>query len=242
MTIIGNGLIAKAFRKNKVNDDIVIIASGVSNSKEDKECEFLREEQLIKDVLLEYRMKKIIYFSTCSILQSEHTPYIKHKLKMEELIKNGDVSYYIFRLPQVVGVVNNDTLVSYLARNTYLNNPLYVQEDAFRNLIDIEDLVRIVKKIIESSLVNSKSIFNISSSSYINVLDIATIIVSILQSKSQIILVPGGEKYYIDNSELEQYIEKEDKIFSDKYAINIINKYTRLIEKEFSFLWKHQYE
>lgn len=237
MLIVGNGLLASEFKKNDINDDVVIIASGVSNSKEDSEIEFMREELLIKDILFKYKRMKIVYFSTCSILQSEHTPYIRHKIKMEEIIIKSDVRHYIFRLPQVVGIVNNNTLISYLIRNSYLNNSLMINENAFRNLLDIEDIVRIVKKILEFDNSPTGIALNIASSSYIRVLNIAEKIKSILQSESKIIVVPGGEKYYIENSHLKRYIGEKDIIFSDKYAIDVIEKYTNRIKVEFSYQW-----
>ena len=50
--IIGNGLLAKAFIEYKNNDEIVIFASGVSNSLEEKQSEFKRETDLLKLAIL----------------------------------------------------------------------------------------------------------------------------------------------------------------------------------------------
>jgi nucleoside-diphosphate-sugar epimerase len=115
--IVGNGLIAKAFYDNYANrDDVLIFASGVSNSSNIDPKEFIREKTLLKSFLTE--RKKIVYFSTCSIEDPslENSPYILHKLEMEELVK-GVNDYLIFRLPQLAGKTDNpNTLLNFLYR------------------------------------------------------------------------------------------------------------------------------
>ena len=237
MVVIGDGLIASAFKKSQIKDKVLIIASGVSNSKENRYSEFLREKNLINDLLSFYSGMTLIYFSTCSIYQTEQTPYIRHKLNIEELITTSNFDYIIFRLPQVVGVVDNDTLVSYLVRNAYLNKPLKIQRNAYRNLVDIDDLVPIVKKIIKSKISYGK-IINVASSSYLKVYDIAKIITSKLNSDSLIDVIPGGEKYYIDNLQLKFFLGEKEIIFNEIYSINVIEKYTIMIASEFSKNWE----
>jgi hypothetical protein len=57
--IIGNGLIAKSFKKEKnYFKNVIIFASGVSNSKNTNLKEFKREEKLVKKLL---KKKKKIY-------------------------------------------------------------------------------------------------------------------------------------------------------------------------------------
>ena len=65
--IIGNGLLAQAFSEYNNNDEILIFASGVSNSLEEKESEFDREAKLLKSVITNYPDKTMVYFSTCSV-------------------------------------------------------------------------------------------------------------------------------------------------------------------------------
>jgi hypothetical protein len=90
--IVGNGLIANAFDEYKDNDDIIIFSSGVSKSSEILESEFERERLLILKYL-SYN-KRFIYFSTCSISDnSKVTPYIRHKIDMENIIINNHKKY-----------------------------------------------------------------------------------------------------------------------------------------------------
>ena len=61
--IIGNGQIAKEFKKKKsLFKNEIIFASGNANSKNKKEIEFKREINLLKSTLKEYKKKKIILF------------------------------------------------------------------------------------------------------------------------------------------------------------------------------------
>ena len=62
--IIGNGLIANSFLDSDLNN-IIIFASGVSNSKEENLLEFDREKKLLLRIIYENFNKKIVYFSTC---------------------------------------------------------------------------------------------------------------------------------------------------------------------------------
>ena len=221
-----------------ISKNIVVFASGVSNSKECKKEQFDREELLLRETIKKYKNKKILYFSTCSILQSTKSPYIKHKIKMENIIIESGVSYYIFRLPQVIGIVDNNTLVSFIVRNSYLNNPLTIQNNAYRNLIDIEDVLRIVKEIMLCRYNSSISVtFNISSSSYISVFNLTKKIKEILNSDSSITEVCGGENYKIDNSKLKQYILDDDIIFADSYPIRLLEKYTSRLVNSFKETW-----
>ena len=60
--IIGNGLIATAFKKSNENyDNVIIFASGVSDSKETTQACFDREEKLITDTLNENIFILVVY-------------------------------------------------------------------------------------------------------------------------------------------------------------------------------------
>ncbi|MFQ6310265.1 hypothetical protein [Lysobacter capsici] len=86
--IVGNGLIAEAFKARYEHDrTVVIFASGVSNSSETSEQAFLRERRLLLETLRTAE-GKFVYFSTCSLTDADRqaTPYAVHKLEMESLV------------------------------------------------------------------------------------------------------------------------------------------------------------
>ena len=108
--IYGNGLIAKSFKKYHKNSKFIFFASGISNSQEIDKFKYAREIKLLKKVILKKRNNQIfIYFSSCSIFDpsKKNSLYVKHKLKIESIIKTYD-NYYIFRLPNVIGNSSNN--------------------------------------------------------------------------------------------------------------------------------------
>jgi nucleoside-diphosphate-sugar epimerase len=149
--VVGNGLIAKAFNQYKSSEDVIIFASGVSNSGCNSKEDFERELNLIKEYL-SIPDKKFIYFSTCSISDgSKKSDYINHKISMEEFIMNNHNNYIIFRLPIVVGVCDNKNTFFNNIRNKILNSEaISVYANLSRYLIDIEHLTEILPNFIES--------------------------------------------------------------------------------------------
>jgi len=114
--IIGTGLIAQAFIQHFEDDpNVIIFASGVSNSRENRSQAFLRERQMLIEALSFQKM--LVYFSTCSVCDPElqTSPYVMHKKEMEVFVAHSAKDYAIFRLPQVVGETPNpNTLTNYL--------------------------------------------------------------------------------------------------------------------------------
>ena len=88
--VIGNGLIASHFKSYNNDEKVLIFASGVSNSSEANDFEFLRELNLVKEMIGKYNSAKFIYFSTLSINDSSvsYRPYVKHKLIIEKHLFN----------------------------------------------------------------------------------------------------------------------------------------------------------
>ena len=96
-------MIARAFAPvYSDNQDVVIFASGVSNSSETRQEAFEREKALLSHWARGGH--RLVYFSTCSVADPSQIrkPYVRHKLEMESIVE-GTGSYVIFRLPQIVG-------------------------------------------------------------------------------------------------------------------------------------------
>jgi nucleoside-diphosphate-sugar epimerase len=131
--IIGTGMIAK---KMNIPFDVIIFASGVSNSQCISNTEFKREIELFKSI---EKNKKIIYFSTVTIYQKQRTPYISHKILMEALVKNLCENYLILRLPNLIGSSqsNNQLIPSLVKQIT--NGEVTIQKNAKRCILDVEE-------------------------------------------------------------------------------------------------------
>jgi hypothetical protein len=195
--IIGNGLLASICSKVN-NEDCIIFASGVSNSKEQNDEEFNRELSLLIKYI--YTDKKLIYFSTCSIedYSLTDTKYIKHKLKIEELIKNACNKYVIFRLPIVIGKCNNpNTFFNFFKYKILNNEPFEVLRDSHRYIITSDSLSTYIDKIIP--LVRNK-VINIVDDKNFNIIDIISHMELLLKNKAIYTVIDGGTNYKINNS------------------------------------------
>lgn len=223
--VIGNGLIASAFERYKNNDDIIIFASGVSNSQETSELAFNREINLMKRYL--NLDKKLIYFSTCSIFdESLDSDYIKHKLNMEHLIENNNKNYIIFRLPNIIGrTTNNNTFFNNIKNKIINDEIITIYLKSIRYLIDIGDVSAILPLIINYNKVRNQTI-NVCFDNKMYIIEIIEIMEEILSKKANKILIDKGHNYYVDNSEFNKFLSYVDLSMEDKnYNKKILKKY-----------------
>jgi|APSaa5957512535_1039671.scaffolds.fasta_scaffold56279_2 hypothetical protein len=223
--VIGSGLLAKGFYKS-LSTNVVFFCSGVSNSKEVAVSEFKRERRLLIDTIdkLKDRNILIVYFSS-AVSNQVHTKYTMHKRNMEKILSVKAKSYLLIKLPQVVGVTMNDTLVSFFIKEILASHRLYIQKDAERNLIDVEDVVRIVDIIIAKNIRNKA--VSIGSKFNISPLQVLKFISNYFTQKNIIYeLVDGGHKQKVEMTFIEGCLDSSDVIFGDKYAELVIKKYT----------------
>ena len=139
--VVGSGLLASAFKSYTSKDDIIIFASGVSNSKCTDPKQFQREINLVES--FKDSSKLFIYFSTSSVDDPfiGDSSYIRHKLDVEEFVRANFQKYLIVRLPNVVGFTkNSNTLTNYIYNSVCGNLRIELQENANRYLIDVDDI------------------------------------------------------------------------------------------------------
>jgi nucleoside-diphosphate-sugar epimerase len=220
--IIGRGLLASQFI-NYDSEEVVFFASGVSNSSEIRKEEFLREQNLVEETIINYSDKLFIYFSTCSIYDSSkyNSPYVLHKLHTEEIIKDKSTNYLILRVSNAVGKGGNpNLLMNYLFRQIINNKELTIHRYATRNLIDVEDVKNITLKYINERKWNR--IVNVAYSENFTIPEIINEFESVLNINSKINIIEVGEHYSIDINELDyKFISNSKK----EYLINLITKY-----------------
>lgn len=226
--IIGNGLLARNMANLKAERDCLIIGAGVSNSSETRLAEFQREIDLVATEIQQNRELRIVYFSTCSVSQAVRTPYIDHKCAMEKMVSSLAAEWCIYRLPQVVGVVNNSTLISYIVRSMLQNLPLKVQLNAHRRLIDIDDVVRVCGRLLnENQGVNT--VQDIAPGHAASVVQIVERIAFGLGKEPRYEGIDSGESYEIDIQPLVNFIGAEDIIFTEDYWRAVLDKYIPLL-------------
>lgn len=224
--IIGSGMIAKAFEDYAMNDEILIFASGVSNSKENSNKTYQREADLLKKTISENPEKTLIYFSTCSIddPSMNMNQYVVHKLKMETLISHSCQSYYIFRISQIVGHTNSPTIINYF-KNKILNHESFeVWKNSDRNLIAIEDVYKIVHYCIIINLFKNQ-ITNIATPYNTNILEIIEMMEKLLSKKAMYSILEFGNHNEIDISKITPYLKNANVNFTETYTEDIIKIY-----------------
>lgn len=223
--IVGNGLIANAF-KDFDQEEVIFYASGVSNSLETDELQFLREENLIRKSIAENPGKIFIYFSTCSIYDSSKngSAYVNHKLKMEHLVKSECGNYLIARVSNAVGMGGNqNTLINFLVNSIKNQTNIAAHINATRNLIDVQDVVQIVLNLIKSKQLNR--IVNVAYLSDYPVVQIISIVEKHLNLKANLDLVNAGQSYSIDVKQVENYFHQQGLENKKVYLSNILKKY-----------------
>ena len=220
--IIGNGMLAKVFEPYKNNDEVLVFASGVSNSKEKDQSNFHKEALLLKDAINKNPEKLLIYFSTCSVYDNSvnKTFYVMHKIKMENLIKKKCSRFYIFRLPQVVGLTRSPTLVNYLFTSILNNKKIDINQHSTRNLISADDVLVVASYLVESKIYINE-ITNIATPSNMLVVDIIKIIEDITGSLLSYNLVNSGQIFDIDIEKIRN-VNMDFNIFSPRYLENTL--------------------
>lgn len=220
--IIGNGLIAKSFKKEKnYFKNVIIFASGVSNSKNINFKEFKREKKLVIKLLKKKKNKIFIYFSSLDIFRKIKTPYINHKINLEKLlIKEKNV--LIIRLPQLIGNSKNKyTLFNFLKQNLKKNKKIIIYKNFYRNFVDVEDVVKSIKKLkLKIKKFNKLNLFNKKS---IKISEIVNFFVNHKIIKNKI---------FKFNYSQDLHYYKMSKFYKDKYIeINKKNYYSKVFKK-----------
>jgi nucleoside-diphosphate-sugar epimerase len=224
--IFGNGLLAKAFTKNFDNDpQIIVFASGVSNSGETRAEQFERERALLFQNLC--LGKSLLYFSTCSIddPQQSQSPYVLHKLRMEQLIQANGSRHAIFRLPQVVGhCANPHTLTNYLFHQISSGEVFNVWLKAQRNLIDVDDVASIATCLVQGQQAFGTTT-NIACPFSVSILELVNIFEKTLGKPANYTALPVGAGYAIDTRQINVAAIQAGVVFGDDYVSNLIQKY-----------------
>lgn len=226
--IIGSGLLAQGFSKYFAEQsNIWVYAAGVSNSACTNKNEFLRERSLLMDALEQAdSMDTFLYFSTCSIYDPGvfHSPYVQHKLAMEKLASKHE-RFFIFRLPQIAGhTPNPHTLLNYLYARIIRSESFSVWKNAKRNIIDIDDVVAVVREIVRDES-NYNMIFNVANTDNYSIMNIVESIESIVSKKAVYEISERGEEYAIDVHKTIQWFESAGMSFDDQYLSRTIRKY-----------------
>lgn len=224
--IIGNGLLARAFTSRYAdNDEVIIFASGVSNSRETDPAAFARERAMLEAALEQDKM--LVYFSTCSIADPDQSnaPYVLHKQAQEQLIAGRAKRWAIFRLPQVVGrTPNTHTLTNYLHHTIDSGDVFHVWTRARRNLIDIDDVAKIAIRLLERGDADNR-VTNVACPFSVAILDLVRTFEAVMDKRAYYDLIESGGSYEIDVTLAMSAAAEAGVVMDHNYINQLIRKY-----------------
>ena len=208
--IIGNGFLAQNFSHYLNDREVIFFVSGVSDSNEICESEFIREKQLLIKSISKMNNELFVYFSSCYVTHKDilNSKYYHHKNDMESIIESSAANYIIFRLPQVVGNGGNkNNLINFLFRYIDNGKKFVLFKKATRNLINVSNVVNIVDFIISNGMYKNR-IINIASNNNISMVELVDIIESILNKKAVFFIENTGSNIKIDVSKISKITKK----------------------------------
>lgn len=225
--VIGHGMVAKRFSSFDENNDILIFASGVSNSKNTNTGDYHRETHMLKEAIASHPNKHLVYFSTCSVYDpgEKDSAYVHHKLAIEQLIRLSAPRFNIFRVSNLVGKSQNpNTILNYFYYHLVkgINFDLWLYSS--RNLLDIDDMFAITEKILTENLFIN-DVVNIANARSYNVQDIIVQMQRELGTEANYIPIEKGYSFSIDISVAEPIIEQLNISFDEMYLQRLIKKY-----------------
>jgi len=223
--IIGNGLVANTFNCFKNNQDFLIFASGVSNSKEIRKEVFCREKNTLLEALKANNNRTFIYFSSSLVNNRKCTSdYAKHKRAMEFLVSKHE-RHYIFRLPNLVGKTNNPyTLTNFLYYKLIHNEQFSIWDGAYRNLLDVDDLLKMVIFVIEREIYLNQTLELNNTEDY-SILEIIDVFERVLDKKAHFKIEKNEGNTTYNKLLAYKILQFIDISFDEFYLLRLVGKY-----------------
>lgn len=228
--IIGNGFIAKNLLKiDKFikKSNYLIYCAGISNSKVFSRFELKRELNSFNKFSKKNYNRKLIYISTADIKNNlkKKDLYIKNKILIEKIIKRKFKKYIILRLPQIIGYSSNkNTLINYFYNNIKKNKKIIINLGVERNILDIEDVAKVLRIILFNNTNNQ--VITLSNKYSVKPIEIVNIFEKKLKKKAKITYVKTTkQKWLIKNAYSLKLFNKAKVRFDKDYLLKKINKY-----------------
>lgn len=223
--IVGSGMLATAFAaRGAARRDLIVFASGVSNSNESRESEFARERSLLSGMLS--RGLPLVYFSSCGVIEARELrrPYMRHKQAMEALVL-ASPNRLVVRLPQVVGrTANPNTLTNYLDARIRAGDHFDVWAKAERNLVDIDHVADITLGLLGSWSGDAR-VTAIAARRSTPMPEMVAIFERVLDRKANFSCLDMGSPLCVQAEQAWELGESLGIDFADGYAESLIRKY-----------------
>lgn len=219
-------MIAKAFAPYGESRDVVIYASGVSDSMETRDAAFEREQALLEEVRAAHRHALLVYFGTCSVDDPDRraTAYVQHKLRMESLLAGHGAPWIVLRLPLAIGPEHRSpTLANFLHDRIVRGEKFEVWARSSRYPIDVDDAFRIASRFIADRAL-WRRLINIALRAF-SVLDFVRVLERITARRAVYTLVDKGAHYDVRCPEVARLAKELDLDFSPHYLERVLRRY-----------------
>lgn len=201
--IIGHGLLAQSLRSED-REGLIFFCSGVSNSLETAPEAFERELDLLRQQPSD---EVLIYFSTISIFNpaKQNSPYIRHKVAMEDEVRARFNRHIILRLPNMVGAGGNATnLFPYFLNAIAADERVLIYQNTHRDIMDTTALPEIVNCLLSAGFCGT---LNACYSNPPTVLELYLYMCSLVDAVPNYELLPGEDPFRVDNAAFLQLME-----------------------------------
>jgi nucleoside-diphosphate-sugar epimerase len=158
------------------------------------------------------------------LLAAQNTPYVQHKLAMEQLVRTHP-QFLILRLPQVAGSTPSPhKLLNYLYARISRSEAFNLWSKAKRNIIDVDDVAAIALQLISDSSVRNTTL-NIANVVNYPMADIVRAMERVVGKRAVYDIVERGSEYDVDISAILSVLGKAGVNFGKDYLEKIIDKY-----------------
>lgn len=202
--IIGHGFLAGHLRGIAgAHPDVVVIAAGVSAASWTSAEQFDREAALLASVLDRCREtgERLVFFSTASTGMygapggcgredepvEPRTPYGRHKLGLEQRIRESTVDHLVLRLAHVAGPDQPPHQLLPSLASQVLAGEVRLHRGARRDVIDVADVVAVVDRLLTAAV--SRAVVNVATGYAVPVEDLVTGIEARLGTRARRIVV-----------------------------------------------------
>jgi len=225
--IVGSGVVARAFRPHLMHlPRVCIYAAGVSNSRCTDPREFERERERLAAATADLDPDwLLLYFGTCSAEDpaSRDSAYVQHKRAMENWVARR-ARHLIVRLPQLAGrTPNPHTLLNYLHARIVRSERFQVFRGAERNIIDVDDVARIVVELVREGA--CAETVNVACTHSVAILDVVQCMADVVGHRALFDIIDAGAGYAIDTVRIRLALTRCGVSFTDDYLRRTIQKY-----------------
>lgn len=224
--IVGSGMMARAFAAFRDAGNVLIFASGVSNSTANDLSAFVRERQLLEDARKTYPDALLVYFGTCSADDPDRagTPYVRHKLAMESLVATIGGSWLTLRLHLAIGREGSPTtFAQFLYDRITRGEHFEVWSRAIRYPIDVDDVVRIATRLISDPVLRDRTI-NIGLRRY-SALEFVRAMERAVGLAARFTLVEKGQSLELRCPEAAAVADRLSLDYGEDYLERVLRKY-----------------